>query len=110
MPSFPPKQANPYINHPLLYRIVDATRATGLCRSKIYELIAAGELQTAHFGRAVRITAESLQALIVRRTQPARQPPAPNETTELLKKAVARVSRKPPTRTRANALPEIAHA
>ena len=83
MPPVPPEQLSPYPRSPplsvLLYRISDAVRVTGLSRSKIYELIAAGELQTAHFGRAVRITAESLHALVDRRTEPARQPPAASE-------------------------------
>lgn len=75
---------------PLLYRVADAVRATGLCRSKIYELIAAGDLRTVHFGRAVRITAESLHTLIARRTEPARQAPAPRETKTLLTKALSK--------------------
>ena len=78
----------------LLYRIADVVHATGLCRSKIYELIAAGELETAHFGRAVRVTAESLHTLIARRIEPARKPAAPSETR-------APTGRKPPVRKRA---------
>jgi hypothetical protein len=89
---------------PLLYRVSDAVQATGLCRAKIYQLIAAGELQTLHFGRAIRITALSLRELIARRLEPPRQPPAPSETTALLKKAVARPGRKPPTRVPAKTL------
>jgi excisionase family DNA binding protein len=73
-----------------LYRIEDAALTTGLSRSKIYELISDGELQTVHFGRAVRITADSLHALIQRRTDPVKQSPAPSETRVLLDRAVAR--------------------
>jgi helix-turn-helix protein len=80
---------------PLLYRISDAVMATGLCRSKIYQLIDAGELVTCHFGRSVRIIGDSLHALIERRTEPARQPPAPSEARQLLSKALARQGRKP---------------
>jgi excisionase family DNA binding protein len=80
--------------HPLLYRIPDAVRTTGLCRSKIYELINAGELRVLHFGRAIRITEQSLRELIARRTEPARQRPAQSETKKLLNKAVARACHK----------------
>ena len=76
MPPIPIEQQPPYPIRdepgPLLYRISDAVAVTGLSRSKIYELIAEGELQIAHFGRAVRIVADSLRALIARRAEPRR--------------------------------------
>src|SRR5262245_59252016 len=105
MPPIPPEQQlkehhirqpgqQPTASGALLYRITDAIRATGLSRSKIYELIGDGELRTAHFGKACRITADSLYALIQRRADPVKQPPAPNDTKKLLDKAVARAGGK----------------
>src|SRR5262249_25475912 len=44
---------------------------------------------TVHFGRAVRITADSLQALIARRTEPARERTARSKTRALLESAIA---------------------
>jgi excisionase family DNA binding protein len=56
---------------PLLLRISEVINATGLSRSTIYELIDAGDLQALHFGRSVRITADSLHALIARSSDAA---------------------------------------
>jgi excisionase family DNA binding protein len=118
MPTIPSKARDAQIHlnahtprapDPLLYRVSDAVQATGLCRAKIYQLIEQGELRTAHFGRSVRISAESLRDLIARRTDPPRQPPAPSETPKLLKKAAARFGRKPPAPAR-RALAEAAQA
>jgi predicted DNA-binding transcriptional regulator AlpA len=92
--SQPPRQPTPQ-TPPLIYRIKGAMQAIGQGRSTIYKYIAEGELQTVHFGRAVGITADSLHALIQRRTDPVKQPPAPSETQQLLEKALARVSGKP---------------
>jgi predicted DNA-binding transcriptional regulator AlpA len=75
------------IANPLLYSIADAMRTTGLSRSSIYDLIASGELVTCHFGRAVRITCESLRAVITRRTEPALERKARSKTRALLEKA-----------------------
>ena len=49
---------------PLSYTISGAMRATGLGRSKIYQLIAEDRLKRIHIGRRTLITAASLRALI----------------------------------------------
>jgi excisionase family DNA binding protein len=45
----------------LLLRIPEAAKVLGLGRTKIYELIAAGELPVIHVGRAVRVSVTALQ-------------------------------------------------
>jgi excisionase family DNA binding protein len=76
----------------------------GSSRSTIYNLIEAGELRTVHLGRAVRITRDSLLALVKRRTDPKRQPSPPSETRALLDTALARSGSRSPKRTRATAV------
>ncbi len=49
-----------------LMRIVDAAEATKLSRSKIYELIARGELESVVIGRARRIPVEALKEYVAR--------------------------------------------
>lgn len=49
---------------PLAVRIPDAVRMTGLGRSKLYELIAAGELETIKIGRCTLVTIDALKALL----------------------------------------------
>ena len=57
---------------PISVRIPDAVRMTGLSRSKIYSLIAAGDLEAAKVGRSTVITIESLKAVIqARRISPS---------------------------------------
>lgn len=48
---------------PLTVRISTAVRITGLSRSRIYELIQSGELETVKVGRATLIQYHSLKAL-----------------------------------------------
>lgn len=48
---------------PLTVRIATAVRITGLSRSRIYELIQAGELETVKVGRATLIQYKSLKTL-----------------------------------------------
>jgi len=45
-------------------RIAEAVRLTGLCRSKIYELIASGDIETVKVGRCTLIPMASLRALV----------------------------------------------
>ena len=45
-------------------RIPDAIRMTGLGRSKIYELIASGDIETVKAGRCTLIPVNSLRQLI----------------------------------------------
>jgi excisionase family DNA binding protein len=102
----PPRQIASALSA-LLYRIEDAVLTTGLSRSKIYDLISAGELQTVHFGKCVRITADSLHALIQRRADPVKQLPVPRETKPLLDRALTRrASGEPISRCRKSSAPE----
>jgi excisionase family DNA binding protein len=48
----------------LLYRINEAAAVLGRSRSRIYELIAEGELEVVKDGRSALVTAESLHAFI----------------------------------------------
>lgn len=48
---------------PLTVRIPTAVRITGLSRSRIYELILAGQLETVKVGHATLIRYESLKSL-----------------------------------------------
>lgn len=48
-------------------RIPDAVRLTGLSRSKIYQLIAYGDLEVAKVGRSTVIIASSLREFIAAR-------------------------------------------
>lgn len=51
---------------PISVRIVDATRLTGIRRSKLYELMASGDLETVKIGRCTLIPLDSLRGLIER--------------------------------------------
>jgi excisionase family DNA binding protein len=59
---------------PISVRIPMAVRATGLSRSKIYELIAQGEIETAKVGRATVVFVDSLRKFLDRkRYSPTKQ-------------------------------------
>ena len=47
-----------------LLRIADCETRLGLGRTKIYELIASGELRAVHIGRAVRIPAVEIERFV----------------------------------------------
>jgi excisionase family DNA binding protein len=53
----------------LLLRIPEVAERLGIGRTKIYELIATGELPTVRFGRAVRVSATTLQKWVEEREQ-----------------------------------------
>ena len=53
----------------LLLRVPEAAEQLGIGRTKIYEMIATGELPTVRFGRAVRISVTTLQKWIEEREQ-----------------------------------------
>ena len=55
-------------NHaePLAVRIPDAVRMTGIGRSKLYELIASGDLETIKIGRCTLVTVAALKALLAK--------------------------------------------
>lgn len=55
---------------PLTVRISTAVRITGLSRSRIYELIQSGELDTVKVGRATLVQYASLKQLTANRTIP----------------------------------------
>jgi excisionase family DNA binding protein len=49
---------------PIAVRIPEAMRLTGIGRSKLYELIASGDVETAKIGTCTLITFASLRQLI----------------------------------------------
>jgi len=51
---------------PLTVRIPEAARITGLGRTKLYELIASGDLAVIKIGRATLVTMASIEALLER--------------------------------------------
>jgi excisionase family DNA binding protein len=53
----------------LLLRIPEVAEVLGIGRTKIYEMIATGELPTVRFGRAVRVSVNTLQKWIAEREQ-----------------------------------------
>jgi excisionase family DNA binding protein len=53
----------------LLLRIPEVAETLGIGRTKIYELIATGELPTIRVGRAVRISVSALQKWVEEREQ-----------------------------------------
>jgi excisionase family DNA binding protein len=57
------------VAQPLLLSIPDVAASLGLCRSKVYELIAQEGLPVIRFGRSVRVSAASLQKWVEEREQ-----------------------------------------
>ena len=51
---------------PICVRVNDAARMIGVGRTKLYELISSGELETVKIGKATRITTASLHKLVER--------------------------------------------
>jgi len=51
-------------------RIPEVAETLGIGRTKIYEMIATGELPTVRVGRAVRISVSTLQKWVEAREQP----------------------------------------
>ena len=51
---------------PLCVRVNDAALMIGVGRTKLYELISRGELETVKIGKATRITTASLHRLVER--------------------------------------------
>ncbi len=54
---------------PLLYKPEQAAEAIGIGRSKLFELIAAGEIETVQIGRSRRVPAEALAGFVMRLRQ-----------------------------------------
>lgn len=53
-------------SEPICVRVNEAARMIGVGRTKLYELIAAGEVETVKLGKATRITTASLHDLVRR--------------------------------------------
>lgn len=51
---------------PLAVRIPDAVRMAGIGRSKLYELIASGDLETVKIGQCTLVTMDALRLLLAR--------------------------------------------
>ena len=49
---------------PICVRINEAARMIGVGRTKLYELISCGELETVKIGKATRVTTASLHELV----------------------------------------------
>ena len=58
------------LHDPICVRVNDAARMIGVGRTKLYELIATGEVETVKLGKATRITTASLHDLVKRRHEP----------------------------------------
>lgn len=63
MAAAPGSQANVVVIEPLTVRISTAVQITGISRSRLYELIQSGELETVKVGRSTLIPYKSLKAL-----------------------------------------------
>ena len=55
---------------PICVRINDAARMIGVGRTKLYELIADGEVQTVKLGKSTRVITASLHRLVMRQRGP----------------------------------------
>lgn len=51
---------------PICVRVNDAARMIGIGRTKLYELISSGELETVKIGKSTRIMTASLHRLVER--------------------------------------------
>ncbi|WP_156839840.1 helix-turn-helix domain-containing protein [Novosphingobium aquimarinum] len=56
---------------PICVRINDAARMIGVGRTKLYELISTGELETVKIGKSTRVTTASIHDLVKRRCSPS---------------------------------------
>ncbi len=55
---------------PICVKVNDAARMIGVGRTKLYELIASGEIEAIKLGKSTRITTASLHALVSRQREP----------------------------------------
>ncbi len=60
----------------LLYKPEGAAAALGIGRSKLFELIAAGEIETVQIGRSRRVPAQALDDYVARLRQRSAATPA----------------------------------
>jgi excisionase family DNA binding protein len=63
------------MDEPLLYRVDDVVRRTGLSRATVYLLMSRGELESVTVGRARRVTAEGLRRWLEERRHVAANQP-----------------------------------
>ncbi len=52
------------MQQPLLYKPEAAAAALGIGRSKFFELVAAGEIETVRIGRSRRVPAQAIEAYV----------------------------------------------
>jgi excisionase family DNA binding protein len=64
-----PPADKPQATEPIAVRILEAVRLTGIGRSKLYELIASGDIETVKIGSCTLIPIASLHGLIERARQ-----------------------------------------
>lgn len=64
---------------PISVRVGDAARITGLCRSKIFRLIASGEIEAVKIGKARVVFVDSLNAFLRARAAAQNKRPGPTE-------------------------------
>lgn len=56
----------PHPIEPICVKVNDAARMIGVGRTKLYELIAAGEVDVVKLGKSTRVTTASLNSLVER--------------------------------------------
>jgi excisionase family DNA binding protein len=56
----------PQPDSPLLYTIPEAAHVLRISRTKLYELLDAGEIESIHIGRSRKIPADSLRSYVSR--------------------------------------------
>ena len=55
---------------PICVKVNDAARMIGVGRTKLYELIASGEIEVVKLGKSTRITTASLHKMVIRQREP----------------------------------------
>jgi len=55
---------------PICVKVNEAARMIGVGRTKLYELIASGEIEAIKLGKSTRITTASLRELVMRQREP----------------------------------------
>ncbi len=66
----------PHQIEPICVKVNEAARMIGVGRTKLYELIAAGEVDAIKLGKSTRVTTESLRGLIKRQDMSGQGRPA----------------------------------
>lgn len=61
---------------PILYRPEDAARVLGIGRSKLFELLATGQVPSVQIGRARRVSRRALENYAERMEQPTAESPS----------------------------------